>query len=273
MLSGIGTERCPYFFVPENEIIAIFCSDEFVLGAHAGIVLVALSQNTHIMRNNTTPGLSAGSMADIAFLLLIFFLVATTVDDQQGFKTVLPPISEAPPMLVEEGDVLAFNLSKENGIMHRGESIDLLEVEELISKFYRNGGVLQEQKASVDLPLRTWVSNEELQIKLRESELEEIERRKLKQKLTTLELLGAYKELPAKAFVMFTFDSNLNYEDFIAVQETFNAVLSQLRDDLAFQKAGVAFEDLNTDLSEQRRLKEAIRTLFPKRYVESIKTS
>ncbi|MGB0422905.1 MAG: ExbD/TolR family protein [Flavobacteriales bacterium] len=224
------------------------------------------------MRNKTTPGLSAGSMADIAFLLLIFFLVATTVDDQQGFKTVLPPLSDAPPMLVEEGDVLAFNLDKLNGITYKGESIQLPDLEELIFQFYQNGGVLQEQPGQANMPLRQWVTDVDLQRRLRESELEEDERLRLKQKLTAVQTVGAYKELPAKAFVMFTFDSNLNYDQFIAIQEVFNRVLCQLRDNMAQSKAGVKFNELNVSDASQKKLKESIRTLFPKRYVESIKT-
>ena len=38
-----------------------------------------------------TPEINASSMADVAFLLLIFFLVATTMDVDSGLNRVLPP--------------------------------------------------------------------------------------------------------------------------------------------------------------------------------------
>lgn len=223
------------------------------------------------MRNKTTPGLSAGSMADIAFLLLIFFLVATTVDEQQGFNVNLPPLSDAPPMLVEESDVLAFSLNKAEGILHKGSSIRLEEMEQKIFQFYRNGGILQKQTPIEGIPIRQLVSKEVLETKLRESGLDEFEKRKLKQRLNAIQQLGSYYELPPKAFVMFTFDSNLQYEDFIQVQEVFNSVLDQLRDDIALKKIGVSFEKLDPTIKAQRTLKEAIQTIFPKRYVETIK--
>ena len=48
------------------------------------------------MARRETPEINAGSMADISFLLLIFFLVTTTMDVDTGLQRRLPQIQDEP---------------------------------------------------------------------------------------------------------------------------------------------------------------------------------
>ncbi len=61
------------------------------------------------MARRTVPEINAGSMADIAFLLLIFFLVATTMEVDGGIARKLPqkqPPHQTPPPKLKEKNVL-----------------------------------------------------------------------------------------------------------------------------------------------------------------------
>ena len=44
-------------------------------------------------RNRETPEVNAGSMADIAFLLIIFFIITATINSDEGISRKLPPIA------------------------------------------------------------------------------------------------------------------------------------------------------------------------------------
>ena len=57
------------------------------------------------------------SLADIAFLLLIFFLVATTIDVDTGLRAMLPPLSEIPPPTIKERNVLTILINARGEVL------------------------------------------------------------------------------------------------------------------------------------------------------------
>jgi len=74
------------------------------------------------MAKRDTPEVNAGSMADIAFLLLIFFLVTTTMDKDQAYIRNIPKNIdvETPPVDVEKRDICAIQANSKNQLMIRG---------------------------------------------------------------------------------------------------------------------------------------------------------
>jgi len=83
--------------------------------------------------------INAGSMADIAFLLLIFFLVSTQIIQDKGIKILLPEYSEfvSPPGRTNK-KILKILINSENELMVNGEVSDILLLKDQIKSFVLN---------------------------------------------------------------------------------------------------------------------------------------
>lgn len=78
-------------------------------------------------------------MADIAFLLLIFFLVTTTIETDQGITVKLPPWDPNPvDSRVNKRNVLAINLNLNDQLLVRDELIQVEELVDRIKEFVLN---------------------------------------------------------------------------------------------------------------------------------------
>lgn len=84
--------------------------------------------------------INAGSMADIAFLLLIFFLVTTTIDVDRGITVKLPPWSEEEPDItkLKKRNVFSINVNAFNQLQVRGELMDVKDLKEATKEFISN---------------------------------------------------------------------------------------------------------------------------------------
>lgn len=77
-------------------------------------------------------------MADIAFLLLIFFLVATQISQDKGIRVILPEYYEGPAGAVSENDVLNIKINEFDEVMVEGKSAKLEDLKGLIPSFVLN---------------------------------------------------------------------------------------------------------------------------------------
>ena len=88
------------------------------------------------------PQINASSMADISFLLLIFFLVTTSMDVNQGLARRLPaPIP--PDQKIEDTDInkrnlLVVKINSANQLMVQGQLMDVKQLREEAKKFVKN---------------------------------------------------------------------------------------------------------------------------------------
>jgi len=98
------------------------------------------------MAKRSAPEVNAGSMADIAFLLLIFFLVTTDIAVDSGLSRKLPPWddTEQPDVIIKEKNIFALTLNSNNEVLlTSGGDSELVELNDLKSRaieFLDNGG-------------------------------------------------------------------------------------------------------------------------------------
>jgi biopolymer transport protein ExbD len=91
-------------------------------------------------RDRMSNEINAGSMADIAFLLLIFFLVTTTIVEDKGITVKLPPWSEEDPDItkLKSRNVFAVLVNAQNELLVRGESMEISMLREKAKEFILN---------------------------------------------------------------------------------------------------------------------------------------
>ncbi|MDX1940961.1 MAG: biopolymer transporter ExbD [Saprospiraceae bacterium] len=83
--------------------------------------------------------INASSMADIAFLLLIFFLVTTTILNDKGIMVQLPPFAEDIPIAqVNQENVLTVLVNANNELLLEGEKIRVEALREKTKNFITN---------------------------------------------------------------------------------------------------------------------------------------
>ena len=163
-----------------------------------------------------TPEINSSSMADIAFLLLIFFLVSTTMDVDTGIYKKLPPIPEKDQIdeevKVKKRNVLAILVNRNDELLVNGELLDISQLREKTKEFILN------PNNSEDLP--------EKQIK-------------------TVPFFGDV--MVSKGLVSLQNDRGTSYGMYIKVQDELAIASRELKDEKAMQKWSKPFKDLDDD--------------------------
>ncbi|MEL6810146.1 MAG: biopolymer transporter ExbD [Bacteroidota bacterium] len=93
------------------------------------------------MARRATPEVNAGSMADIAFLLLIFFLVTTTIEKDKGIARQLPPIEDViDPPVIKQKNLFIVNVNRNDQLLVEEELMDIKDLRQAAIDFIDNGG-------------------------------------------------------------------------------------------------------------------------------------
>ncbi|MBD0833529.1 ExbD/TolR family protein [Aestuariibaculum sediminum] len=94
------------------------------------------------MAKRAAPEVNAGSMADIAFLLLIFFLVTTTIETDAGINRKLPPMEDenVQPPVIKKKNIFTVLLNGKDELLVEDERMELKDLRQAAIDFLDNGG-------------------------------------------------------------------------------------------------------------------------------------
>ncbi len=163
------------------------------------------------------PEINAGSMADIAFLLLIFFLVTTTMDVDSGISAKLPPIMDQnvpPPPPARKRNLFEVLVNSNDQLLVEGDYAEIEDLRRLTRDFLDNNG-----KGTCDY----------CQGKKDPSS----------------------SDSPQKAIISLQNDRRTSYKMYVAVQNELVAAINELRNDLSERRFGSSYEELTKDQKKE----------------------
>ena len=174
------------------------------------------------------PEFNAAPMADIAFLLLIFFLVATTMDIDSGMTRKMPPLPEDEQQQqddkqIKERNVFEVLVNSSDQLLVEGEPMRISNLRESAKEFIAN----PENKDN--LP------------ELTEKEFPEI----------------GVMTVPKNHIISLQNDRGTSYEMYLHVQNELEAAYREIRNEVARRKFGKKYKELNSDR------KKAIKEAYP----------
>jgi len=182
-------------------------------------------------------------MADIAFLLLIFFLVATTMDVDTGITRLLPPIPEEEQdteVKVNKRNVLVVLINRSDQLMVRGEfGTRLDELKRITMEFFTN------PNNSQDLPE---MENKEVEFPPGSSSM--------------LPPDGVWRGQVSKGVISLQNDRSTTYGKYLQVQNELVAAVNQLRNDFCELYFDKEYDELNENNPVEKEIKEGIREIY-----------
>ena len=185
-------------------------------------------------KKRKTPGINGSSSADIAFMLLIFFLITTSMDTDKGLARRLPPPvpkdqKKNEEMNKKKRNILVVLINSNNQILCNNEFIDIKQLREKVRNFIENpyNDEHMPEKTEVDVPFFG------------------------KQMVTKNHVISLQN------------DRGTEYQAYIDVQNELAAAYNELRDEVSRKKFGKAFADLDEDQQK------AVQMIYPQKISEA----
>ena len=185
------------------------------------------------MGKRKTPGINGSSSADIAFMLLIFFLITTSMDTDQGLARRLPPPvpkdQKKQDVDINKRNLLVVLINSQNQILCGDQFVDIKQLKDKVKEFIDNpyNDADKPEKVEEDVPF-----------------------------------FG--KVMTAKKHVIsLQNDRGTEYQAYIKVQNELAKAYNELRDDVSRKKFGMPFAELD---EEQQK---AVQQIYPQKISEA----
>tara|TARA_Y100001978_G_scaffold156247_1_gene141753 strand:- start:640 stop:1341 length:702 start_codon:yes stop_codon:yes gene_type:complete len=218
--------------------------------------------------------INAGSMADIAFLLLIFFLITTTMNLPQVQEERLPQKSDV-EFLLNEKNVLQIMANKNDKIGIEGEFAEMEDIKDAVIKFYQHDEGARNLPSYIEVDKATCEDTiESLEAALAvypDAALFKIELDAWTRRLDAVNAFGGtgFKTLPNNATISIQMDNSTKYETYMKVLDQIMLGLNHLRDSLCKDKfQGIPFSKLNDKVESDKQKISAIRQVYPKKIMK-----
>ena len=172
-----------------------------------------------------TPEINSSSTADMAFLLLCFFMMTTTMDQDKGLQRRLPPMPDpnqkAEDQKVNRRNIIVVKINSADRLLAGTEPMHVSQLKDKIKIFLTN------PQNDPTLP---------------EKEEKEIE--------------GFGTCLVSKGVISLQNDRGTSYQAYIAVQNELVKAVNELRDEFAMANFGKLY--IKCDEDEQKIVREAV---------------
>ena len=174
------------------------------------------------MAKKKVPEINGSSMADIAFIALIFFLMVTTMDKEEGISRLLPPIppedQKMEDLKVNRRNIIQVKINSNDRLLAGSQPMDVSQLKDKIKEFMTN---------PYDDP------------NLPEKEIQDIP--------------GLGPVPVSKGVISLQNDRGTTYQAYITVQNELIKAINELRDDFSMKTFGKKYSKLDEEQQEMVR--------------------
>ena len=232
------------------------------------------------MARRSSPEVNAGSMADIAFLLLIFFLVTTTIETDSGINKRLPPIDDSEQqedVKLKQKNILTVAVNAKDELLIEDKKKPLDSLKTIAIAFLDNGGGINERAEDsgkdwlkYDPVADKWVNNI-------------IPGTKNKSYLECSYCQGKgdpkSSDNPDKAIISLTNQRKTSYAMYISIQNEIMAAYNEVRNRRSLDIFGQSFQEMKKNWKDVnhpdfkspslKKKIEQIQKEYPQKFTES----